>query len=68
MPSDDFYLGLIVALHVLEQADQETYFHEIVRSVDSAALIRVARKNGDMRFSGLTRYGYGRKLAPKERT
>jgi len=58
--SEDFYRGVAVALTIIAQADEETLFDEIVRSVDSAELLRVARKDGLMRLSGFTRYGYGR--------
>lgn len=57
----DFYHGIIAALAVVALHDQQVVFDEIVRTVDEAKLISVARRNGDMRWSGLSQYGYGRK-------
>ena len=61
--SDDFYFGIIAALAVVALYDQETLFREIVGTVDEAELIRFARKRGEMRWSGLSKYHYGRKPA-----
>ena len=58
--SDDFYRGIAVALTVLASADAETYFREIASSVDTDRLLRVAAKDGVLRISGFTRYGYRR--------
>ena len=58
--SDDFYRGLAVALTIIAQADKQTLFDEICRSVDAKKLIAVARKDGVLRISGFTRYGYTR--------
>ena len=58
--SDDFYRGVATALTIIAQADAETLFDEIVRSVDAGRLIAVTRKDGLMRLTGFTRYGYGR--------
>ena len=62
--SDDFYRGIAAALTIIAQADEETLFDEIVRSVDAHRLIAITRKDGVMRLSGFTRYGYGRKGKP----
>lgn len=62
--SDDFYIGVICALLVLNQAGQDTYIEEIVASVDVKRLVRVARKHGDMRSTGLSRLGYGKRGQP----
>jgi hypothetical protein len=44
----------------------ENIFHEIAELTDVAALVDFARRDGQMRDSGLTKYGYGRKHpAPK---
>ena len=52
----DFYHGVIVALAVVELHQQDVMFDEIVGSVGSEKLLNVARRNGDMRWSGLSRY------------
>lgn len=58
MPSDDFYRGVAAALTVIAAADEQTLFDEIVRSCGRDELLRVAKKDGVLRFSGFTRYGY----------
>lgn len=62
--TEDFYRGVAVALTVLAAADAETYFREIVSAVDGRELLRVAKKDGVLRASGFTRYGY-RFLLPR---
>ena len=59
MNEEDFYAGIIYALCVIKSHDAETIFHEVVDSVDTQELIRHARKYGQMRWSGLSKYGYG---------
>jgi hypothetical protein len=51
----DFYHGVIAALAVVELYQQDVLFDEIVASVNAADLLKVARRNGDMRWSGLSR-------------
>lgn len=63
----DFYHGVIAALAVVALHDQRVVFDEIVGTLDEKELISVARRNGDMRWSGLSKYGYG-KRAPKGST
>lgn len=58
-----FYQGMIAALAVVALYDAETLFREIVNTADEAELVRVARKHGNMRWSGLMRYGYGKRKA-----
>ena len=59
MVSDDFYPGILVALTEIAGHDFESVFEQIVDICDRDELVRVARKHGEMRRSGLTRYGYG---------
>lgn len=59
----DFYSGMLAALAVVASYDQETLFREIVGTADEAELVAVARRTDNMRWSGLSRYGYGRKKA-----
>lgn len=61
---DDFYRGVAVALTVLAEADAETYFREIVSVVSRDDLLRVASKDGVLRMSGFTKYGYRAALPP----
>ena len=56
-----FYAGILTALSVVAQADQRVLFDEIVKQVDVDALIKTARRDGAMRWSGLSRYGYGKR-------
>jgi len=56
----DFYRGIIAALAVVANYDEETLFREIVATTDRAELVKVARKDGAMQWSGLSRYRYGR--------
>lgn len=57
----DFYRGMLGALAVVAAHDAETIYREIVQSTNQDELIRVARKDGIMRWSGLWRYHYGQK-------
>lgn len=56
-----FYAGVLCSLEHVALYDQETIFGGIVRAVGEDDLIRVARKDGQMRISGLVKYGYGKK-------
>jgi len=58
---DSFYSGMLAALSVVVVFDAETIYREIVGTAGEENLIRVARKMGDMKLSGLSRYGYGRR-------
>jgi hypothetical protein len=58
--SDDFYRGILVCLEIITVHDDEVIFDEIVTSVGQENLVRVARRDGEMRRSGLTKYGYGK--------
>ena len=52
--SDDFYLGVIIALGVVYYADPDptaTLTQEIVGTCGAAALIRVAKKYDDMNLA-----------------
>jgi len=59
--SDDFYRGILVALEIITLHDDQVIFDEIVQSVGVRNLVRVARKDNEMRRSGLTKYGYGKR-------
>jgi hypothetical protein len=56
--SDDFYRGVIVALEIITVHDDQIIFDEIAQLVGVERLVRVARRDGEMRRSGLTKYGY----------
>lgn len=59
--TDDFYRGVAAALTILAQADQQSFFDEIVSECGREDLIRVARKDRVMRLSGFVQYGYHRR-------
>lgn len=59
--SADFYRGILVALEIVTIHDQQVIFDEIVESVQVDELVRIARADGEMRRSGLTKYGYGKR-------
>ena len=63
MYADDFYAGVVSALSFVAQADQETLYREIVRAVGESDLIKHAKKHGQMKWSGLSTYGYGGGIA-----
>ena len=58
--TESFIAGMLVALAVVAEHDAETIYHEIVELQGKDDLVWVARKHGDMKLSGLSRYGYGR--------
>lgn len=62
-----FYHGVIAALAVVRLFDAQVLFDNIVETVDEEKLVAVARKNGDMRWSGLSQYGYGKKSKKPDR-
>ena len=66
--TEAFIAGMLVALAVVAEHDAETIYHEIVELQGKDDLIWVARKHGDMRLSGLSRYGYGRANQDAEAT
>ena len=61
MHKASFYAGILTALSCVVQADERVLFDEIVKQVDVDALIKTARRDGCMRWSGLSRYGYGKR-------
>ena len=61
-----FHAGMIAALAVVHLYDERTLFDEIMGTVDEAELVAVARQTGSMRWSGLTRYGYGKKYPARK--
>lgn len=65
-PNDDFCAGVLVALAVLDQYGKDEIYDAIVAEVDGAELVDFARRDKAMRWSGLTKHGYGKKFpAPK---
>ena len=54
--SEEFYLGAICALAAMATFGEDTIYDEIVKTFDEDELIRVARKTGNMRWSGLDQY------------
>jgi hypothetical protein len=58
-----FYAGILVALAVIARADERTLFDEIVKQVHVDALVKTARRDGQMGFSGLSKYGYGKRAS-----
>jgi hypothetical protein len=56
--TDDFYRGVAAALTVIAHADQETLFREVVACCGERELLRVAKRDGVLRLSGFTKYGY----------
>jgi len=61
MKADNFYAGIICALAFIKSHGEETVFHDVVNSVDAKKLVEHAKKHGQMRWSGLSKYGYGRR-------
>lgn len=59
-----FYAGMLCALAVVADFDEETIFDHIVASSGEEELVSAARRGGSMRRSGLTRYGYGKRYPP----
>jgi len=51
-----WYRGFIAALAPLAPFEEDTIYDEVVNTVDEAELIQQARKDGAMRWSGLSRY------------
>lgn len=56
-----FHLGMLAALAVVAQYEKAEILEAIVATTDAAELVAVARADGQMRMSGLARYGYGKK-------
>jgi len=59
---ESYNAGVITTLAIIAQFDARTIFDEVVKSVGAEALVKTARRTGAMRWSGLTRYGYGRQF------
>lgn len=53
---DGFYRGVLAALAHIHQAGEDTLHREIVQAVGERELVRVARAENDMDFSGMTAY------------
>ena len=54
-----FYAGVLSALAIVALHDERTLFDEIVIAVGETDLVKTARRTGAMRWSGLSKYGYG---------
>ena len=53
-----FYHGMLAALAVVKDHDQQVLFDEIVASADVDELVAAAQADEQMEMSGLARYGY----------
>lgn len=56
-----FYAGVLSALAIITIHDDRVQFDEIVAATGEKDLIAQARSDGAMRWSGLTKYGYGKR-------
>ena len=56
-----FYDGVLCVLSIIASSDYETLYEEIVRAVGEGELVKAARQRHILRWSGLTKYGYGKK-------
>ncbi len=54
-----FYAGVLSALAIVAVFDEATIFNEIVKEVGEADLVKTARRDGAMKWSGLSKYRYG---------
>jgi len=59
---ENFYAGIITALAVIAQFDNEVMYREVINTLDLSKLIKYAKKNGELEFSGLIQYGYYKTL------
>lgn len=57
-----FYAGVLSALAIIAIHDEQVIFDEIVAATGETELVKQARQDGAMRWSGLSKYGYGRNL------
>lgn len=58
-----FYGGIITALAILKLHDSETQYRDIVEACDVKELVAHARREEELLYSGLVKYGYARKPA-----
>ena len=56
-----FYAGVLSALAIIAVHDEATIFDEIVAATGETELVKTARRDGAMRWSGLSQHGYGRR-------
>ena len=57
--SRDFYAGVLAALAVVADADQETLYRQIVNTMSEEELVAAALSDeGTAEWAGLVRYGY----------
>lgn len=57
-----FYAGVLSALAIIAVHDEQVTFDEIVSATGRDELVKQARRDGAMRWSGLIKYGYGKDL------
>jgi hypothetical protein len=55
-----FYAGVLSALAIVATHDERVTFDEIVAATGEEELVKTARNDGAMKWSGLSRYGYGK--------
>jgi tetrahydromethanopterin S-methyltransferase subunit A len=58
--TQSFYAGILSALAIIAIHDERTLFDEIVSATGAIELVETARKDGVMRWRGLSKYGYGK--------
>lgn len=66
---EGYYGGLLYVLSFIADADKETMFRAVVDSLhvdDKRRLIAHARRDEAMEWSGLARYGYGKRRAKRQ--
>jgi hypothetical protein len=56
MTNDEFYRGAICALAALAPFGEDTIYDDVVNTFDETELIRIARNDGAMKWSGLSKY------------
>lgn len=63
-----FYRGVIAALGALKgmEAPHSVHYHEVARTFDVAALVREARREGDLEWSGIGEYVRYRRRVERE--
>lgn len=54
----DFYAGIITALAIVDLHGEDTIYDEIVNTCDVAELVKHAKQDGELEYSGLVKHGY----------
>lgn len=55
---ESFYRGVLICLQQIYSHDAETIFREVVAEAGEKELLKVARKEKALEWSGLRKYGY----------